>query len=110
MVARVREDVTSRQLLGQGEEGRVVGHVAGGEYQSRLLANHRLARQCNHHHHPYLVVQVGQLLLQFLVEERVARDVSSSSGTDPVVLHRITVIVVIIVIISRVKKLSTHKV
>ena len=79
MVARVREDVTSRQLLGQGEEGRVVGHVAGGEDQGRLL-----------------VVQVGQLLLQFLVEERVARDVSSSSGTDPVVLHRITVIIVII--------------
>merc|ERR1719341_1464718 len=51
MVTSVTEDLTTRQLACQGEEGGVVGDVAGGEDQGG-----------------FLVVQGGQLRLQLLVE------------------------------------------
>jgi len=58
VVASVAEDLATRELTSQGEEGGVVGHVAGGEDQGGLL-----------------LVQGGQLRLQLLVENRVARNV-----------------------------------
>ena len=60
------------QRLGQREQGGVVGHVARGEEQrARLL------------------VQVGQLALQLLVEQRVAGDVAGPAGAGTVVLQRL---------------------
>ena len=57
---------------GQREEGRIVGHVARGEEQrARLL------------------VEVGQLSLQLLVEQRVTGDVASATGAGPVLLQRL---------------------
>ena len=42
MVASIREDVAARQLPGQGEQRRVVGHVARGEHQPSLQQHHNI--------------------------------------------------------------------
>ena len=62
------------QRLGQREEGRIVGHVAGGEEESGRL-----------------VVEAGQLRLQPLVEQRVAGDVTGAAGAGAVLPQRGTV-------------------
>jgi hypothetical protein len=36
MIARIREDMTAGQLLGQREQRGIIGHVARGEHQPRL--------------------------------------------------------------------------
>ena len=69
VVPGVTEDLTARQLGGQRVEGRVVGHVARSEDQRRLL-----------------LVEGGNLCLQVLVEERVARDVPGSPRPHSVLL------------------------
>ena len=68
MVPGVGEDLAPGQLGGEGEQGRVVGHVAGGEDQGGLL-----------------LVQRRNLCLQIFVEERITRDVSGSSSPNPIV-------------------------
>ena len=42
MVPSIREDVAARQLPGQGEQRRVVGHVARGEHQPSLQQHHNI--------------------------------------------------------------------
>ena len=58
------------QHLGQGEEGGVVGHEAGGEHQS-----------------PALPVQLGQLSLQGNVDVAGAGDVPGSPGACSMLLQ-----------------------
>ena len=62
----------TRQHLGEGVEGGVVGDVAGAEEQGALL-----------------LVQVGDLPLQLLVVGRVARDVASAARPRPVLVQRL---------------------
>ena len=59
-------------MPGQGEERGVVGDEAGGEDERGVL-----------------VVQLGQLALELLVERRVARDVAGAAGAHAVHLGRV---------------------
>ena len=68
MVPRITEYFTPRQLGGQREEGRVVGHVAGGEDQCRVF-----------------LVEGGDLGLQVLMEHGVAGDVPGSASSNTMI-------------------------
>ena len=65
VVQFVRQDDAVGHQLRDRRNGGVVGHVAGGEQQSRLLA-----------------VQVGQFLFQLGVQVGRARDVAGAAGAD----------------------------
>ena len=71
VITGVREDLTARKSLGQGEQRRIVGYETRGEHQTR-----------------FLLVQVGQFHFQRFVQEGVAGNVARSARTRSVLIQR----------------------
>lgn len=91
MVSGVGEDVAAGQSLGQGEEGRVIGHVARGEDEAS-----------------FFLVQGGQFGFQILVKQSVARDVTRASGSGAILFNSIPKDKVMLIIYSRRYRLDSE--